>query len=337
MSLDPKQTAPNELARIAERFDATHGFSFAESCIMLCYVGSSSHGTTIERTDPNGYDDVDLMAVVIPPPRYVLGLHDFDNWVAQWEELDVVVYSFHKFVGLLAKQNPNVLGTMWLREEDYLLRRGEWSALVAHRHLFATRAAHASFAGYANGQLQRMTSYSPEIQAEIDDLTAKLEACGWHLQDVMDNRSVPMPYGGTTPEEANAMAARLRHLRAKYHQAYMGEKRRNLVVKHGYDTKNAGHLIRLLRMCCEFLVDGEMRVYRTKDADELKAIKRGEWPLERVKAEAERLFALAHDARDASPLPYGPDHVAISDLTASIAFSALSKKSDSGLSGGSQQ
>jgi predicted nucleotidyltransferase len=311
------------LARVAAKFDASHDFSFADSAVMVCYVGSQSHGTTIERTDPLGYDDVDLMAVVIPPPRYVLGLHDFDNWVAQWEELDVVVYSFHKFVGLLAKQNPNVLGTMWLREEDYLVRRPEWAALVAQRHLFATRAAHASFAGYANGQLQRMTSYSPEIQREIDDLTAKLEACGWHLQDVMDNRSVPMPYGGTTAEEANAMAARLRHLRAKYHQAYMGEKRRNLVVKHGYDTKNAAHLIRLLRMCVEFLADGEMRVYRTHDAEELKAIKRGEWSLEDVKALAEKLFEDARIARDASPLPYGPDHRAISDLVADIATSTL--------------
>ena len=40
----------------------------------------------------------------------------------------------------------------------------------------------AAFAGYANGQLERMVSYSPAIQSEIDSLQTKLETCGWHLR-----------------------------------------------------------------------------------------------------------------------------------------------------------
>ncbi len=307
----------NELERIAARFNASHDFDFAPHCQMLCYVGSTSHGTSIPSDDPNGIDDVDLMAVVLPPPRYLYGLDSFEGWNQQWEELDVVVYSFHKFVRLLLKSNPNVLGTLWLRPQDYLLERWNWNSLRMNRSLFATRAAHGAFAGYANGQLQKMTSYSPAIQAELDTLQADLEAAGWPLQDVMDRRSVPMPKG-ITPVEANQKADRLRYLRAKYHAAYMGEKRKGLVVKHGYDTKNAAHLIRLLRMCVEFLADGEMRVYRTHDADEIKSIKRGQWALDDVKALAERLFVDAKVARDASPLPYEPDFRAISDLVTEI-------------------
>jgi len=312
------------MARIAERFDASHSFTFAESCVMLCYVGSTSHGTSIPNADPHGVDDVDLMAVVLPPPRYVVGLDQFEVWVSQWDELDVVVYGFHKFVRLLVKSNPNVLGTLWLREIDYVYRSlAVWLPLEANRHLFATKAAHGSFAGYASGQMQKMTAYSREIQDEIDTLEAKLAACGWKLQDVMDKRSVPMPYGGTTATEANAMADRLRHLRAKYHAAYMGEKRRGLVMRHGYDTKNAAHLIRLLRMCIEFLETGSMAVYRTHDAEELKAIKRGEWALDDVKALADALFTKALDARNASSLPFAPDVRGISDLIATITLRAF--------------
>lgn len=47
----------------------------------------------------------------------------------------------------------------------------------------------------------------------------------------------------------------------------------------------------LLPMGAEFLESGHLRVYRTKDAEELKEIKRGGWTLDQVKAEAERLFA----------------------------------------------
>lgn len=57
----------------------------------------------------------------------------------------------------------------------------------------------------------------------------------------------------------------------------MGERRKALVRRHGYDTKNAAHLIRLLRMGIEFLQSGELLVDRSgHDAGELLAIKRGE-------------------------------------------------------------
>lgn len=311
------------LERIAERFDAAHSFSFVESCVMLCYVGSTSHGTSIPNADPHGIDDVDLMAVVLPPANYLVGLDDFEVWCQQWEELDVVVYSFHKFVRLLIKSNPNVLGTLWLRDEDYLVRLTPWRQLEESRHLFATRAAHGSFAGYANGQLQKMTSYTPAVHAELLAKEAVLERAGWSLQDVMDKRSVGMPRNGVTQEEANDAANRVRYLRAKYHAAYMGEKRKQLVIKHGYDTKNAAHLIRLLRMCVEFMDTGVMQVYRTHDAEQLKAIKRGEWTVEQVQTLAHELFEDARKARDWSKLPYAPDTAAISALVTSIALDRL--------------
>lgn len=299
--------------RISQAFDASHDFPLDGSLVMLCYVGSISHNTHTPSDDPESIDDVDLMGVVVPPPGYSLGLKTFEHWVFKQDELDVVLYSLDKFLRLLVKQNPNVLGTLWLKDEHYLLTSEPWKKLVNARHLFATKAAFGAFAGYANGQLHRMTSYSPEIQAEIDALEADMERIGWRLQDVMDRRSVPMPKG-MAPEEANAKADRLRILRAKYHAAYMGEKRRGLVVRHGYDTKNAAHLVRLLRMCREFLADGTMRVWRTDDAEELKSIKRGERSLDDVKAVASKLFEEIREAREASPLPYEPDVQAVSDL-----------------------
>jgi hypothetical protein len=59
-------------------------------------------------------------------------------------------------------------------------------------------------------------------------------------------------------------------------------------------------------MGIEFLVEGELHVERA-DADQLLEIKRGEWPMERVKEEAERLFRLAEEAYVRSSLPPKPD------------------------------
>lgn len=48
----------------------------------------------------------------------------------------------------------------------------------------------------------------------------------------------------------------------------MGKKRRELVIRVGYDSKKAVHLIRLLRMGIEFLTEGTMYVERA-DGPEL--------------------------------------------------------------------
>jgi predicted nucleotidyltransferase len=88
-------------------------------------------------------------------------------------------------------------------------------------------------------------------------------------------------------------------------EGYMGVKRKQLVEQHGYDTKNAAHLIRLLRMGIEFLTEGRLFVHR-KDSEQLLAIKRGEWSIDKVKDEAEHLFRLAEEAYVASKLPSEP-------------------------------
>ena len=105
-------------------------------------------------------------------------------------------------------------------------------------------------------------------------------------------------------------------------EGYMGKKRKELVAKFGYDTKNASHLIRLLRMGIEWLNDGELKVIR-QDAQQLLEIKRGEWSLEQVKAEAERLFISAETTYTLSKLPVKPNHEKINNLCLSLAHSWL--------------
>jgi predicted nucleotidyltransferase len=86
----------------------------------------------------------------------------------------------------------------------------------------------------------------------------------------------------------------------------MGAKRKELKAKFGYDTKNAGHLIRLLRMGIEFLTDGKLHIVR-EDATELIDIKQGKWTLDRIKNHATELFSLAKEAFVRSDLPPEPD------------------------------
>lgn len=101
-------------------------------------------------------------------------------------------------------------------------------------------------------------------------------------------------------------------------QGHMGDKRRQLVEKFGYDTKNAAHLIRLLRMGTEFLIEGELHVLR-EDAKQLLEIKRGEWSLDEVMKEADFWFDASRQAYINSKLPNQVDKEVISDLCVEIA------------------
>ena len=110
---------------------------------------------------------------------------------------------------------------------------------------------------------------------------------------------------------ANGQLHRMTHMAF---EGYMGEKRKSLVKKHGYDTKNASHLIRLLRMGFEYLISGELQVERVSDAQELLEIKRGERTLEWVKAEAEKWFDRCHEAYLKSPLQVKVDRDKVNEL-----------------------
>lgn len=138
---------------------------------------------------------------------------------------------------------------------------------------------------------------------------------GWMLvknRELFVGRHVYHSFSGY----AHSQLHRMTHLA---YQGYMGEKRKKLVDKFGYDTKNAAHLIRLLKMCIEFLKDGELYVFRgKKDAQQLLSIKRGEWTLEHVQSEADRLFKVAEQMYTESTLPKRPDRDKISALCRNI-------------------
>jgi predicted nucleotidyltransferase len=87
------------------------------------------------------------------------------------------------------------------------------------------------------------------------------------------------------------------------YQGYMGEKRKRIVDKYGYDTKNAVACIRLLRSGKELLDSGTLTVYRQEDRDFLLAIKTGKYTLDEIQNIADKEFKQIDDAYYRSPLP----------------------------------
>ena len=103
---------------------------------------------------------------------------------------------------------------------------------------------------------------------------------------------------------------------------WQSARRKKMFDEIGYDAKNASHLIRLLRMGTEFLNDGRLYVTR-HDAPQLLDIKKGNWALEDVKAEAERWFALAEQAYLKTDLPEKVDIDKVNELCYNVINEAL--------------
>lgn len=228
-------------------------FDLEEQLICLATMGSRSHGLYVPPEEPMGTDDLDVMAIYIPPVAFELGLRRVEHWQPGPDDdgNDVIGYSLRKLVSLMLKSNPNVLGLLWLRPADYLYTNPLFQELVQQRGAFMSRGIYAAFCGYARAQLQRMEQFNK--------------------------------------------------------QGYMGRRRQLIMERVGYDCRNAAHCIRLLRMGVEALQTGRLNVFRRGDGQELMAIKKGQWALERVKDEAERLFERARRAAERTTLPEAPD------------------------------
>jgi hypothetical protein len=97
-------------------------------------------------------------------------------------------------------------------------------------------------------------------------------------------------------------------------------------ARHGYDVKHGAHLYRLLKMCREILETGQVHVWRgDRDAEEILAIRRGDWPYDRLVqwAKDEDLALGRLYDQKAYVVPHTPDRDAIDALCVSLVEAAL--------------
>jgi uncharacterized protein len=109
-------------------------------------------------------------------------------------------------------------------------------------------------------------------------------------------------------------------------RGFMGEKRKKLVEKFGYDCKNAQHCIRLLHVGKEFLETGSLQVFRTWDADMLKAIKTGKWEKQQVIDYTENMFSQVEQAYNKSKIQESVDLQKIEEVLESVVMSFWEEK-----------
>lgn len=268
----------------------------ADQTVIFGRAGSHSYGLNTPESDE------DFKGVAIPPKEYFFGfMKKFEQAeVKKTKDSDVefVIYDIRKFFNLCADNNPNIMELLWLDPSDYLNVTPEGEKIIAARDAFLSRRARYSFAGYAFGQLQRIRGHRswllnpPSKEPAREDFgLPKDRALVTREQAGAMNELLTK---GTAQEKdlspnfLEALAKEKAYLQSRKHweQYQEWKKSRNparaeLEAKFGYDCKHASHLVRLLRMCREILIDHKVLVKRP-DREEILAVKNGAWEYDQL-------------------------------------------------------
>lgn len=161
-----------------------------------------------------------------------------------------------------------------------------------------------------------MLKCNPNVMALLwleDDMYIRKTPAG---QMIIDNRNIfiSKQIYKSFCGYANGQLKRMTRFKC---EGYMGEKRKQLVEKYGYDCKNASHLIRLLEMGIEFIETGELVVKRP-NANYLLDVKRGKYSLLEIQNKSDDLFRKIKLSMDKSKLPENPDRQKANDLLVEI-------------------
>ncbi|CAG0927045.1 hypothetical protein TFLX_00316 [Thermoflexales bacterium] len=272
---------------------------FWETNLILKVIsGSRAYG--LDQPD----SDTDTRAVCIPPIEYLLGLKTFE----QHENAtgDHVIFALAKFVRLALQGNPNIIEVLYTDPADVLFADRFGERLLATREIFLSRHVGETFSRYAIAQLRRMENHHrwliepPDQQPQPTEFGATRVAGRFRFPDT---------------DRERAYRAALKH----WNNYQVWRRNRNparakLEEKHGYDTKHAMHLLRLLHMGGEILREGVVRVKRP-DAAWLKSVRHGALTYEEVIDLAARHEATLSASIEQSPLPSEPDTATADQLT----------------------
>lgn len=294
-------------------------------------TGSHLYGTATPESDK------DFLGIFMPEPQYVLGFKrceevDFSviskdvNGKNTKETLDRKLYEIRKFVSLARDNNPNILESLFVNEENIVYISDIGKELLAIRHLFPHKGLKQKFLGYAMAQKHKMVvkrdhyfdlvgafdfldrfdirktllevillNNNPYFIKPIKSHKGNIESVS--IGDVSFNPTVTIKFTRKRLEERISKVGN----------------RKDLLLKYGMDVKFGSHLIRLMFQGLELLKTGELK-FPLKERQIINDIKSGKWTLEQILNVSNELEKEIEDVVLHSPLPDKPNTEALENF-----------------------
>lgn len=293
------------------------------------------HGSRAYNLAREGSDE-DRKGVIVGPRQWYFGYRAAPEQIEL--SADHVCFEVRKLVRLGAANNPTVIEMLWTREEDRRVVRPAGARLLEARELFLSKRVGETFGAYAMSQLGRIERHRRWL---LEPPKAPPERSDFGLpertvipKDQLGAAEALIAKGKIDEADVSpqflSILDRERRYRAKQkewqqYQHWLRERnpaRAALEAAHGYDTKHAMHLVRLITMAIEVLERGEVRVFRD-DREELLRVRDGAYAYGALIARVKEMRARMDAARLSSALPETPDEDALDALSDEIVAMVL--------------
>ena len=132
--------------------------------IFEAIMGSKAYGTDTPESD------TDIRGVFIQPYEDIVK-YGFIEQVSD-ETNDIVYYELKRFLELAAKNNPNILELLFVKD-TVLYKNPIWDILTKDWKLFISKECKSSFGGYAIAQIKKAKGYNKMMNWEQDRVKRK--------------------------------------------------------------------------------------------------------------------------------------------------------------------
>lgn len=283
-------------------------------------VGSVAYGNATSNSD------LDIRFVFASTPERYLGFGGIDSLTVKTE--DIFGYELGKWIQLLLSNNPTVMEMLFMESESVLYLHPSLQILFDNRDKFLSKKCYHSYMKYAEGQMYKAQSCTKEVVQRLLDFEEVLTLNGVDLQN-LSVKQIVRDKLADYPEHFVAqqfMGVTIGAIidnystfkQKKFPYSDLGKKRRDYLLKMGFDGKNVSHAIRLGRTCLDIFEKRELKVRRA-DAQHFLDIKNGLYSLEELQREFDVLKESVIRVFDKSKLPEVPDR----DFAEKICVSVL--------------
>jgi predicted nucleotidyltransferase len=303
-----------------------------KNCILEVRTGSHLYGTNTPKSDK------DYVGIFLPPKEYIIGLkcvNEIDLSITSKgkdgkntaDAIDRKMYEYRKFVNLALGSNPNILEILFVNKENILHFNKHGKKLLSIRHCFPSQLCVLKFLGYARSQKHKMVirsdkfndlKYGLGLLKTLPDKMVMVEVIKERqnkmrtIQNDVSSSMVPcfvrrqqyIKCGDINLEVGIYVKKARKILKERIDKA---TNRRDLILKHGFDSKFGAHLIRLL--CeCKTLMETRKLEFPLPESNMLKKIINGEWEVGKVTEMATHLEDEIIKAQETTTLPKTPDY-----------------------------
>ena len=309
-------------------------FDLKKHTIYMHLAGSRAYGTFNENSD------WDYRGIAIPPEIYFYSpFKSFEQKEGvEGYGKDSVVYDIRKHVKLCTDNNPNIMESLYIQKEHQIVTTKYSDLLIANRDLFLSKRALPKFGGYAAQQMKRLKDHRDMMLKHGEVAPARPTRAEFGLSDKRKwPKAVVLNLVGADLSSASDDLRDELIREMRFYQAVSAydrviewqisrnKNRYELEVQHGYDTKHAMHLVRLLRMAKEILVEGTLHVLRP-DREELVSIRNGAWSYDKLLGWAKETELELNELGKASKLQEKPQEEKIEELTNELVHDFLAQE-----------